>query len=156
MEDKQNTTIFILRTVTNKEEQVISYMVDSIKKKKLNVYSLIHPHGLRGYIYVEAETYDDAYDASYGIPNAKGLLAGTVKYSEISHTLEDVKQEISIKKKDIVEIISGPFKRESARVIRIDNAKSEVIVELLESATGIPITLPIDAVKVIRRDEDSN
>jgi len=153
-EEQKNPKIFVLRTITNKEEQVMDHMSDVIARKKLKVYSVVHPHGMRGYIYVEAASYEDAYEASYGVPNAKGLLRGFVEYDEIGSMIEEAKQEISIKKKDIVEIINGPFKRENARVIRIDNAKNEVIVELLESATGIPITLPIDAVKVIRRDEE--
>jgi len=62
------------------------------------------------------------------------------------------KKEISIKKNDIVEIISGPFKRENAKVTRIDKLKEEVVVELLGSAVPIPITLKLDAVKVIRRE----
>lgn len=152
--ENEEVPLFVLRTITNKEEQVIDYIADVAKRKKLKVYSILHPHGLRGYVYIEAESYDDAYESTYGVPYSKGLLKGTITYKEISASIEESKQEISIKKKDVVEIISGPFKREQARVIRIDNAKNEVIVELLESATGIPITLPIDAVKVIRRDEE--
>jgi len=60
--------------------------------------------------------------------------------------------QINIKKNDIVEIISGPFKREKAKVSRIDKQKEEVIVELLEAAVPIPMTLKLDSVKVIRRE----
>ena len=60
----------------------------------------------------------------------------------------------NIKKNDIAEIISGPFKREKCKITRIDKAKEEVVVELLEAAVPIPITVKMDAVKVIRRDED--
>ena len=68
--------------------------------------------------------------------------------------LEQAKAQINIEKGDIVEIISGPFKRENARVSRIDQQKDEVIVELLEAAVPIPITVRIDSVKVIRRDKE--
>ena len=61
------------------------------------------------------------------------------------------KVEMNIQKKDIVEIIAGPFKREQAKISRIDKSKEEVVVELLEAAVPIPITLKMDAVKVIRR-----
>ncbi len=70
--------------------------------------------------------------------------------------LEQVKREISIKKNDIVEIISGPFRREQAKVTRIDKTKEEVVVELLEAAVPIPITVKIDAVKVIRRESSDD
>ena len=67
--------------------------------------------------------------------------------------LEKKKKEINMQKNDVCEIISGPFKREKAKVTRIDAQKEEVIVELLEAAVPIPITLKIDAVKVIRRED---
>jgi len=78
-----------------------------------------------------------------------------VKYSEIEHMLEQVKHEMNIQKNDIVEIISGPFKRENAKVTRIDKTKEDVVVELLEAAVPIPITVKMDAVKVIRREAET-
>ena len=61
---------------------------------------------------------------------------------------------MNIKKNDIVEIISGPFKREKAKISRIDEQKEEVVVELLEAAVPIPVTLKMDSVKVIRRENE--
>ncbi len=46
------------------------------------------------------------------------------------------------------------FKRENAKVTRIDKSKEEVVVELLEAAVPIPITVKMDSVKVIRRETD--
>ena len=66
--------------------------------------------------------------------------------------LDQVKKEVNIQKNDIAEIISGPFKREKCKIARVDHAKEEVVVELLEAAVPIPITVKMDAVKVIRRD----
>ena len=67
--------------------------------------------------------------------------------------LEQVKVEMNVHKGDIVEIIAGPFKRENAKVMRINKQKEEIVVELLESAVPIPITVKMDAVKVIRRED---
>ena len=36
--------------------------------------------------------------------------------------------------------------------MRIDKQKEEVVVELLEAAVPIPITVKMDSVKVIRRE----
>ena len=63
---------------------------------------------------------------------------------------------MNVQRNDIVEIISGPFKREKAKITRIDQQKEEVIVELLETAVPIPITLKMDAVKVIRRENEED
>ena len=148
------THIYALRTTANREDQVMDFLSANIQKKKFGVYMIIRPHGMRGYIFVEASSREDAEVAIHGIPYARGLLPKEVQYKEIEHMLEQVKIEMNIRQGDIVEIISGPFKREQAKVSRIDHTKEEVVVELVEAAVPIPVTLKMDAVKVIRRDTD--
>ncbi len=150
------TQIFALRTTANREDQVFDFLASHIQKKNLAVYSLIRPHGLRGYIFIEAEDRETAEESFHGVPYARGLLPAPIDYKEIEHMLEQVKAPINIKKNDIVEIISGPFKRENAKITRIDKTKEEVVVELLEAAVPIPITVKMDSVKVIRRDGEEN
>jgi len=150
------TQIFALRTTANREDQVMDFVSSNAKKKNLEVYSIIRPHGLRGYIFIEAESRDAAEQSFQGVPYARGLLPNLVNYTEIEHMLEQVKIQVNIQKNDIVEIISGPFKREKAKVARIDQQKEEVVVELLEAAIPIPITVKLDSVKVIRREEKEN
>ena len=48
---------------------------------------------------------------------------------------------------------SGPFKNEKGKVTRVDEAKEEITIELLEAAIPIPITVPIDSVRVIEAIE---
>ncbi len=148
--------IFALRTTANREEQVMDFITSNAKKKKLEVYSLVHPHGMRGYLFIEAKDRQDAEQAAFRVPYARGLLQKEVSYEEIEHMLEPAKKvEVNIQKGDIVEIISGAaFKHSQAKVTRIDKTKEEVVVELLESAVPIPITLKLDAVKVIRRESE--
>ena len=162
LEDKQvyadeavpETKIFGLRTTANREDQVMTFVTSNAERKGINIYSVIRPHGMRGYIFVEAPTRSDAEQAAYGIPYARGILPSEIEYKEIEHMLEQVKKEVNIQKGDIAEIISGPFKREKAKITRVDKVKEEVVVELLEAAVPIPITVKLDAVKVIRRDKD--
>ncbi|MBN2567608.1 transcription elongation factor Spt5 [Candidatus Woesearchaeota archaeon] len=151
-----DSEIFTLRTTANREDQVVDFISTNAVKKKLAVYSLIRPHGMRGYIFIEAKSRLDAEQAAYGVPYARGILPQPVDYREIEHMLEQGKREMNIRKSDIVEIISGPFKMEKAKISRIDKTKEEVIVELLEAAVPIPITLKMDSVKVIRRDTDDD
>lgn len=153
-EEQTESIIFGLRTTANREDQVMDFLHSNILKKKLEVYSIIRPHGMRGYIFLEAKTKLDAEQAAFNIPYARGILRKPVEYKEIEHMLEQVKQEINIKKNDIVELIAGPFKREKAKVTRIDKTKEEVVVQLLESAVPIPVTVKLDTVKVIRRDSE--
>ncbi len=157
MEEEQNkiaTHIFALRTTANREDQVMDFVTSNCTKKNLEVYAVIRAHGMRGYIFVEAGTRTDAEQAAFNVPYARGILPKEIEYAEIEHMLEQVKKEVNIKKNDIAEIISGPFKREKCKITRIDKAKEEVVVELLEAAVPIPITVKMDAVKVIRRESD--
>jgi len=153
-EDKPDTSIFALRTTANREDQVLEFVSSNAARKKLPVFGVVSPHGMRGYIFVEAADRASAEQAAFGVPYAKGVLPKEVEYKEIEHMLEQVKRDINIQKNDIAEIISGAFKRDKAKITRVDKVKGEVVVELLESPVPIPITLPIDAVKVIRREEE--
>jgi transcriptional antiterminator NusG len=155
-ETKEEAQIYAVRSTANREDQVLSFLGSNAKRKNLGVLSVIRPHGMRGYIFVEATSRSDAEQAAYGIPYARGLLPNVIEYKEIEHMLEQVVKDMNIKKNDIVEIISGAFKREKAKVSRIDRQKEEVVVELLEAAVPIPITLRMDAVKVIRREGDED
>lgn len=146
--------IFALRTTANREDQVMDFITSNVEKKEMGVFSVIRAHGMRGYIFIEAANRVEAEQAAQNIPYAKGILPKPVQYSEMEHMLEQVKQDVNIQKNDIAEIISGPFKREKCKVTRIDKTKEEVVVELLEAAVPIPITLKFDAIKVIRRDSD--
>tara|TARA_Y100000310_G_scaffold275909_1_gene292685 strand:- start:1380 stop:1982 length:603 start_codon:yes stop_codon:yes gene_type:complete len=148
--------IFALRTTANREDQVMDFVSSNAVKKKLEVYSVIRPHGMRGYIFIEAASLNDAEQAAFNVPYARGVLAKEIDYKEIEHMLEQVKKDVNIKKNDIVEIIAGPFKRENAKVTRIDQTKGDVVVELLEAAVPIPITVKLDSVKVIRREGEED
>jgi len=146
-----------IRTAANREDQVVDYLISKLQKEtKLSILSIIRPHGMRGYIFMEAGSKEDAEAVLQGVPYARGILAREIPYQEIEHMLEQVKVEMNIRKNDIVEIISGPFKRENAKVIRINKQKEEIVVELLEAAVPIPITVKMDAVKVIRREGEGD
>ena len=144
--------IFGVRTAANREDQVVDYLISKLERTPGGIVAIIRPHGMRGYIFVEAFSKQDAETGVQGVPYGRGILSSEIPYQEIEHMLEQVKVEMNIRKNDIVEIIAGPFKRENAKVIRINKQKEEIVVELLEAAVPIPITVKMDAVKVIRRE----
>ena len=146
--------IFALRTSANREDQVIDFIASNVRRKKLPVYSLVFPHGTKGYIFVEALDKQAAEQASFGVPYARGVLAKPVGINEIEHMLEVTKKVMDIRINDIVEIIAGSLKRDQAKVVRIDEQKGTVVVHLLNAPVPMPLTLKLDAVKVIRRDSE--
>jgi len=127
-------------------------IADRVQKKNLNVFSVLRPHGLRGYILLEAEDRESAEEAAFDLPYVKGIIGKTINYEEIKNMIEPSATTVSIKEGDIVEIIAEPFKKEKAKVIRIDKQKEEVVVSLLGAVVPLPVTVKIDNVKVIRRE----
>jgi len=145
--------IFVIKVTTNKEDRALELISDKVSKKKLAVYSLTRPHGLRGYIFLEALDRESAEEAAFNLPYVKGIIGKTLVYDEIKNMLTPNIEEIKIDKGDIVEIIGEPFKKEKAKVIRVDKQKGEVVVSLLNAVVPIPVTVKIDNVRVIRREE---
>jgi transcription termination/antitermination protein NusG len=147
--------IFIIKVTTNKEERAVDMISDRAIKKEINVFSVSRPHGLRGYILLEAEERDSAEEAVFNLPYVKGIIGKTIGYEEIKNMVEPSATSVTIKDGDIVEIISEPFKKEKAKVIRIDKQKEEVVVSLLGAVVPLPVTIKLDNIKVIRRDEEN-
>ncbi len=147
-------SIFILRVTANREDQVVDFLSSNAERKGLEVYSVVRPHKMRGYIFVEAKSRTDVEKAAFGVPYARGVLKESVPYKEIEHLVEIEKKEREVIKKNyVVEIIAGPFKHEKAKIVRIDKTKDTIVVELLNAAVPIPITLNREDVKVIREEE---
>jgi len=145
--------LFIIKVTTNKEDKAIEMISDRAVKKQLNVFSLARPHGLKGYVILEATDRESAEEAAFNLPYVKGIVGKTVTYEEIKNMLEPKVEAVNIKIGDIVEMIGQTFKGEKAKVTRIDKQKGEVVVSLLGASVPIPVTVKIDNVKVIRREK---
>ena len=145
--------LFVVRTAIGREDQVMDFLASNAKKLG-GVYSLMFPHGMTGYILVESESADIIKQIAYGVPYVRGVLKKPLKYEEIEHMIEFKPEMVNINKGDTVHVISGPFKGEKAKVVRLNLPKSEVILELLEAAVPIPITINLDSVKVIGKKAD--
>ena len=146
--------IFIIKVTTNKEERALDLIGDRVEKKKLAVYSMFKAHGVKGYLFLEADTRSSAEESIFNLPYIKGIIGKTINYEEIKGMVETNIAAISIKVDDIVELLSEPFKREKARVVRVDKGKGEVVVNLLGAVVPLPVTIKIDNVRVIRREEE--
>jgi transcription termination/antitermination protein NusG len=152
--------IFIIKVTTNKEDRAVEMIADRVEKKGINVFSVVRPHGIKGYVILEAEERDSAEEAAFNLPYVKGIIGKTVTYEDIKNMLETKVEDINIEIGDIVEIIGQTFKGEKAKVTRVDKQKEEAVVSLLGASVPIPVTVKLDNVKVIRRekeeDEDSD
>lgn len=147
------TKLFIIKTTKGRENQVLDF-ISSLAKKRDDIYSVFHPQGLSGYIMVEVDELSSAREVSHGVPYAKGVLQKEITYNEIESMIEFKPENININEGDTVRIIAGPFKGEKARVTRVDLNKAQIVLELLEAAVPIPLTLGLDSVQVISKKND--
>ncbi len=118
--------IFILKVTTNKEERAMDMIHDRAIKKNLQVFSIARPHGLKGYLILEAANRDSIEEAAFNLPYVKGIIGKTVTYEEIKNMIQPEVQDINIEIGDIVEMIADHFKNEKGKVTRIDKKKGEV------------------------------
>ena len=149
--------IYTLRTTVGRENAVIETLSSRINNTHANVRSIFHPDELKGYIFVEGDI-SEIEKAIHGVPHIRGMIRKEVLIAELKRLLETKRADIKINRGDIIEITGGPFKNEKGKVVRVDEAKDEITVELLEAAIPIPITVPIDSVRVVetqRRTEEN-
>lgn len=144
---------FAVKTTANQERVVANLVEMAVKKYKLDVFSILAPKELKGYVVVEAETMEDLLKAIRGLPHIKGVVKGEINLSEVEHFLTPRKAAEQIKEGYKVEIVSGPFKGELAVVKRVDEAKNEITVELIEAVVPIPVTVKADHVRVVDKVE---
>lgn len=146
--------IFILKVTSNKEERAMEMIHERAISKSLQVFSITRPHGLKGYIIVEAINKDTIEEVGFNLPYVKGIIGKTVTFDEIKNMIQPEVEDFNIEIGDIVEMIADHFKNEKGKVMRIDKKKGEIVVSLLGAAVPIPVTVKIDNIKVIRRDSE--
>jgi len=89
--------IFIIKVTTNKEEKAVDMIADRAEKKNLNTYAVLRPHGLRGYVLLEAEDRESAEESVFNLPYVKGIIGKTISYEEIKNMVEPSVETVSIK-----------------------------------------------------------
>ncbi|HIH19503.1 TPA: transcription elongation factor Spt5 [Candidatus Micrarchaeota archaeon] len=149
--------IYVYRVTAGQEKVVLDMLMKKIKKETLKVYSIAHFEDLKGYLIVEGEDEVSVRQAGLRIPHIKGVLDRPMAIKDIEGMIEAAKPAVlSVNKGDLVELISGPFKGEKARVIKIDTNKDEVTVELSEVAVPIPVTIKANTIKVFQKASEQN
>lgn len=144
--------LFPVRTTVGQESLVVDILSNKVSKDVLPVYSLAVIPGLKGYILIEAQDELNVRHAILNTPHIKGqgIVKGSVDIKELASLLESKPLMKSIKEGDKIEIISGAFKGEKAKVQRVNETKEEVVVELMEAAVKIPVTLKAENIRVIK------
>lgn len=130
-------------------------MTARIGREHFEVYSILVPHDIRGYVMAEALNKTEIEKSLRGVSHAKGIVEGEIALADIEKFFEPKPMVTKVDTGDIVELISGPFKGEKARVVRVDVKKEEITVELFEATVPIPVTVRGDTIKVVRKEAEN-
>lgn len=151
----EKTKIFSVKTQVGKEQNAADLVKARADKSKLVILSILVTPELRGYIFIEGYDKERINDMIKTISYARNMLDGDIPVDQIEHFLVPTSAVAKIEEGDIVEMVAGPFRGETAKVTHIDDTKEEITVELFESVVPIPITVRGEQVRVVKRkDED--
>ena len=152
-------SIMVLKTQIDQERSVADTLdlkavaeAQSNSTKPKDIYAILSPAGLRGYVFVEGMNTDRLREKTRDIKKARSFIDGETDIEEVGPYLVPMSAVVGIVEGDIVELVNGPFKGEKARVQQIDPAKEEITVELIEAMVPIPVTVKGDSVRVIEKE----
>ena len=156
--------LYILKTTMNQEHNVANEIqarlsgTGSLQDIKGEIFSVLCPTILNGYIFIEASAFHHvekligrAGGRTTPLKNCRKVLPGTSPLGDVTPYLEPKSATAGIEEGDIVEIRVAAFKGERARVTNVAENKEEVTVELFDAAIPIPMTIRADQVRVTQR-----
>lgn len=144
---------FFMVSVTGGQEEHIARIVElKIKSSQdsIRIRSLFVPPSLKGVIIVEAYSYTDVLKVFEDLKHFKRVIPGLLSEEDVKTLLEIEKEEEVIDISDLVEIISGPFKGMTAKVINVrgEKDKREAVIQLQDaSISPIPIIISVSNLK---------
>ncbi|HVC58094.1 MAG TPA: transcription elongation factor Spt5 [Candidatus Acidoferrales bacterium] len=143
--------MYFVVKVTSGQERIAANMLQNKMTPEIPVYSIIVVEGMRGYIIVEAE--DEVAVRQYITKgrNIRGILPKPLAEDEVNKLIEVRSHAVEIQRGDSIEFTSGPFKGYKAKVLKVDELKDDITVELMDVVVPIPITTKMNTAKVIQK-----
>jgi transcription termination/antitermination protein NusG len=143
--------VLAIKTSRGYEREVADTLLARAEEKPDVVFALLVPSALRGYVFAEGMSFEGVREMLKGIRKARGLVEGETTLKEVEPLLVPKITVEGFVEGAIVELISGPFKGEKARVRKIDQGKEEITVELIEAVVPIPVTVRGDHVRMLEK-----
>lgn len=146
--------LYSVRTTIGQEKTTSTMIERKAKNEDLDIQSITVVDRLRGYLLVEASNEDVIRTAIRSIKNARGVISGEMGIDDIEHFIEEKTLTSEIKGGDIVELTSGAFKGEKARVKRIDEGKEKITLEIIEAEVPVPLTVDASDVRLLPSEKE--
>jgi len=140
--------VFAVKTTGGQEKMVADFIANRASTRKLSIYSILVLDNMKGYVFLETDNAQVVSEAVSGLKHVKGLVPGMIQFQDIEKFLITKPIISELKVDDIVEIVAGPFKGMRAKINRIELARSEVTVILLDAPYQLPVTIDASYLKL--------
>ncbi|MGC8649214.1 MAG: transcription elongation factor Spt5 [Candidatus Micrarchaeia archaeon] len=142
---------FVVKVTIGQEGVVARMLQNKAAKSDLPIYSILVIEGLKGYIIIEAEDEVSCRQFITKEYNIKGILKTPLSNEELDKMIVSKNYEQNVEKGDIIEFTSGPFRGYKAKVLKVDDIKNDITVELMDVVVPIPVTTKVDTTKIISK-----
>ncbi len=143
----RQTKLYAVRTVAGRELDVALIAEMRAKSESVPIASITILPDIRGYVIFEAPAAHYISMVIHGLRYAKGIVPGILRVEEVEKLLKPQALIEALKPGDFVEIVSGPFRGMTGQVVRVDKARNEVVLKLLDASYPLQITVPGGSVK---------
>lgn len=142
---------FVVKVTSGQEKVAVSMLQNKATKTDLPIYSIVLVEGMKGYVIIEVEDEVSCRQFITRERNIKGILGKPLSAEEINKLIEVKSYVPEIEKDDVVEFINGDLRGYKAKVIKVDERKDEITVEIMDAVVRIPITVKTSVARVIEK-----
>ncbi len=151
------TSIFAVRTTIGREKAVQELIFNRLRtiNPVPDLKAILISENYRGYVFIEAIHQRDVLHICNGVPHVKGKIVGSIPFDSIMGVIKPEKNIFIMEEGDIVEVTSGLFQNNKARIIKMpkdkEGAKEEVTVRLIDSDSPITVKIHADYLKLFEK-----
>lgn len=126
-------------------------MANRAFQKSKQIYSILALDTWKGYVLFEAPNSQVVDESIQGFKHVRSKIPGMMQYQDIERFLVTKSMVAELNEGDMVEIVAGPFKSMRAKISRVEQAKQEVTVVLLDTPYQFPVTVDAAYLKLVQR-----
>jgi transcriptional antiterminator NusG len=149
--EQKQTSIYPVKTTGGQERTVATFVAERAKQKNKPIYSILALDTWKGYVLFEAPNSQVVDESIQGFKHIRSKIPGMMQFSDIEKFLVTKSMVAELGEGDTVEIVAGPFKGMRAKITRIEQAKQEITVVLVDTPYQMPITLNAGYTKIVAK-----
>ena len=150
-EPTRNSSIFPVKTTGGQEKTVATFVANRAIQKGKSIYSILALDTWKGYVLFEAPNSQVVDESIQGFKHVRSKIPGMMQYQDIEKFLVTKSMVAELSVGDTVEIVAGPFKGMRAQISRVEQAKQEVTVVLLDTTYQLPVNLDAAYLRLVER-----